>query len=268
MQPIFEALSLLTPFDISLPKCRIGPQTDGGYVLADHFSPEQTVLSYGISTEYRFDRSMAESGHTVYMFDHTIDGIEDPHHNMHWYREGIAGTSRPEQLLFTLQDHLERFEIQGDRLILKMDIEGDEFDALGNTSDETLSRFEQIGLELHYLGRLSDPTFRDSCVRLLKKINRQFTLFHVHANNSDGPNAIHMVNGLPTWNVLELSYIKTSAVTRSASKTLYPTRFDYPNTPFREKMLWFFPFLPTDCSLEAFEACDERAERQAFWLPF
>ena len=70
---VFDALSLLTPYDVDIPKIRIGPKTDGGYVLLDRFEVGQPVLSYGISTEFQFDIEMAERGHCVYMFDHTID---------------------------------------------------------------------------------------------------------------------------------------------------------------------------------------------------
>ena len=70
---VFDALSLLTPYDVDIPKIRIGPKTDGGYVLLDCFEVGQPVLSYGISTEFRFDIEMAERGHCVYMFYDTID---------------------------------------------------------------------------------------------------------------------------------------------------------------------------------------------------
>jgi hypothetical protein len=89
---IYEALALLTPYDIDVPKVRIGPNHDGGYVLADRFTPAtQPVMSYGISTQYDFDREMAERGHKVFMFDHTIGGIVDPLPNMLFFREGVAG---------------------------------------------------------------------------------------------------------------------------------------------------------------------------------
>jgi hypothetical protein len=260
MHPVLEALSLLTPYDIDIPKRRIGPETDGGYVFADNISATQSVLSYGISTEYRFDTSMAEAGHEVHMFDHTIAGLASSHPKMHWVQEGVAGFSSPEQRLYSIADHLERYEIRGNRLILKMDVEGAEFDAIGETSDDVLARFEQIGIEIHYLAHLGDESFRQRFVRMLHKLNHQFTLFHVHANNCDGTNAIHMVNGLPVSNVLELTYIRSALVLRTKSKTLYPTPYDYPNMNIKDKLLWFFPFMPTTCSLDDFASCDALAE--------
>ena len=91
MNPVVEALSLLTPFDIDKQKIRVGPNTDGGYILADDISADQTIISYGIGTEYRFEIEIAERGHDVYMFDHTIEAIQAENKKLHFFREGVAG---------------------------------------------------------------------------------------------------------------------------------------------------------------------------------
>lgn len=261
MNPVVEALSLLTPFDIDRPKIRIGPTKDGGYILVDGISPAQTVISYGISREYRFDVEMAERGHDVYMFDHTIEAIQAENKKLHFFREGVAGCTDISQNLFSIQDQLRRHQIRGDRLILKMDVEGAEFDALDAVPDDTLDRFEQIVLEVHWLNNLDDLAFRDRFCRIFRRLNCAFTLFHVHANNWDGPNGLAIVSGIPVSTLLELSYVKSASVHRRPSQTLYPTALDYPNIQGKDKLLWFYPFLPTFLGQESFAACAERVER-------
>jgi hypothetical protein len=261
MNPVIEALSLLTPFDIDIPKRRIGPHGDGGYIFADKISPSQAVLSYGVGMEYRFDREMAEAGHKVFMFDHTIDGIDRAHANMMWHREGVAGKSDPGNSLYSITDHLQRHDITGNALILKIDVEGEEYNAIGSTPEHVLCRFEQIVLEVHELERLAgDETFRANFVTMLRNINKHFTLFHVHANNCDGGNALFIISGVPVSSLLELSYIRTASVRRSPSRTLYPTALDYPNTRHKDKLLWFFPFLPTHLSSADFIRCESRIQ--------
>jgi hypothetical protein len=261
MNPVVEALSLLTPFDIDRPKIRIGPNTDGGYILADCISPAQTVLSYGIGTEYRCDIELAERGHDVYMFDHTIEAIQPGNKQLNFFREGVAGGTDISQNLFSIKDHLHRHQIRGDQLILKMDVEGAEFDALEAVPDDTLDRFEQIVFEVHSLNNLDDPDFRNRFRRIFRRLNSTFTLFHVHANNYDGPNGLAIVSGIPVSPLLELSYVRSARVHRRASQTLYPTALDYPNVQGKDKLLWFYPFLPTLLSQESFAACAERVER-------
>jgi len=257
MNPVVEALALLTPYDIDKPKIRLGPPADGGYIFVDDISPGQAIVSYGISTEYSFDAEMAERGHDVYMFDHTIAGINGTSNRMYFFREGVAGRTNPAASLYTIEDHLERHRIAGDRLILKMDVEGAEFEALNAVPDSILVRFEQIVLEVHGLHQMEDFTYRETFCAVFRKLNRLFTLFHVHANNFDGPNGLHIVSGLPVSSLLELSYVRTSTVKSFPSRTLYPTSLDYPNVHKKDKLLWFFPFLPTSAGLESFAACDE-----------
>jgi hypothetical protein len=261
MNPVVEALSLLTPYDIDKPKIRIGPHTDGGYIFADCLSKDQTVVSYGIGTEYRFDMAMAGRGHDVYMFDHTIEGIKFGHRKLHFFREGVARRSHPEKCVFSIKDHLDKHRIQGRQLILKMDVEGAEYEAIEDVPDETLNRFEQIILEVHWLDKLGEFIYRDRFCRVFRKLNRIFTLFHVHANNWNGQNGLSIVGGIPVSSLLELSYIKSSLVHRQPSQTLYPTKLDYPNiTQFQDKLLWFYPFLPTSLTKESFAECAARVE--------
>jgi hypothetical protein len=261
MNPVVDALSLLTPFDIDRPKIRIGPNTDGGYIFVNDISAHQTIISYGIGTEYRFEIEMAERGHDVYMFDHTIEAIQAGNKKLHFFREGVAGCTDISQNLFSIKDHLHRHQIQGDRLILKMDVDGAEFDALEAVPDDTLDRFEQIVLEVHWLNNLDDLAFRDRFLRIFRRLNSAFTLFHVHANNCDGPNGLAIVSGIPVSTMLELSYVRSASVHRLPSQTLYPTALDYPNVQGKDKLLWFYPFLPTLLSQESFAACAERVER-------
>ena len=257
MYSVFDALSLLTPYDIDKPKVRLVPAEDGGYVFADDLAPDQPVMSYGIGKQYEFDRQMAERGHQVFMFDHTIRGIKAPHPNMHFFKQGVAGRTDAANDLYCLADHIAMNGITSDRIILKMDVEGAEYDALAAVDDATFDRIDQIVLELHGLKKLWRPKWLEAFVNTMTRLNGRFTLFHVHANNYDG-RELHVLSGMPVCNVLELSYIRSSRVGRSPSTTVYPTPLDRPNRPWADKLLWFYPFLPTTAGIEAFRTGHDR----------
>jgi hypothetical protein len=262
MRDIIDALSLLTPFDIDKPKIRIGPRGDGGYVLVDDIGPEQAVVSYGIGAEYRFDLEFAEAGHDVFMFDHTIDMPHPPHPRLHFFKEGAAGQSRPDEMLYSIADHLRRHRIRAERLIVKMDVEGAEFEALTAVPDDLLAQFEQIVVEVHTLNRLQDAGYRDKFCALFRKLNRIFTLFHVHSNNFAGTAGISLVGGMPVPRIMELSYVRARSVSRRPSGTLYPTALDFPNVGGTDHLLWMFPFMPTSAHPEMFAACADRVALQ------
>ena len=258
MPAAVASLTLLTPYEIDRPKIRIGPNADGGYILAGPLDPSQTVLSYGISNEYRFDEAMAERGHQVFMFDHTIGPLATRHSNMHFFEEGVAGTSDAAERVYSIADHLKRNKIAGAGLILKMDVEGVEFAALNALPLATLARFEQIVMEVHGINQVADDSFRIDFDRTFSRLNELFTLFHVHANNHDGA-ALSMVGGVPAVSMMELSYVRTDTVERRPNETLYPCALDYPCTRHPDKLLWFYPFLPTGIAPRAFAECVNRS---------
>jgi len=241
-ETIFDRLALLTPWDIDLEKFRIGRMGDGGYVVADQLRPKQAVLSYGIANEVSFDLELAKAGFKVWQFDHTILCAPLEHRNITFTKEGVAGQDRPEESLYTIERHADRFGINLDGAILKMDVEGAEWDVLQSIAPETLRRFDQIYFEMHGLGRLPRPKFARQFRACLEKINAHFTLFHVHANNA---RPLVPIDNFFVPGLLEVSFVRTDLVKRSKSRTWYPTDLDAPNNKNKPDLkLWQYPFAP------------------------
>lgn len=244
-QEVFDALGLLTPYDIPrFSKRRIGRMRDGGYVLLDDLESNDTIYSMGIGDEITFDLELATLGKKIFMFDHTVNGPPVSHPNFHFFRHEISACTDESAGQFTIQGELERLGHVGrSDLLLKIDIDGAEYDVFPRTTGDTLRHFRQMTMEIHGLLNLGDPVFRAKFVSALARINSVFTLFHVHANNYG---QIGFVDGFVIPDVLELSYVRSDLAEREASATLYPTIWDYPNWPPRpDYLLWFYPFLPT-----------------------
>jgi hypothetical protein len=240
---VFEALSLLTPYDLPAErKIRIGGPGDGGYVLVDRLRPAQAVMSFGIGTTVTFDRDLAGRGHSVLLFDHTIDALPDKHPGFTWYPEGVGGFANPPAGVFTLADHMAKLPHGGEAPILKMDVEGAEWDVLTETPMGLLRRFEQLVLELHELPRLEERRFCSMAWKALATLSSAFTLCHVHANNFG---SIQTICGFPVPETLEVTYIRSDLVTVAPSTTFYPTPLDTGNClDWPDFPLWFYPFMP------------------------
>jgi hypothetical protein len=254
---VFEVLTLLRPYDIDVEKIRVGPRQDGGYIVANKFAPSQVVLSYGIGSQTEFDHHLASLGHTVYMFDHTIDAPKLTLPNMHFVKEGIGIYDG--DLVKTLDTHLTKIGTPAvEHAVLKLDVEGAEWDVIPTWSQMTLRRFDQITMEVHGLDWLATPAVQDKVKAALTNIDKQFTLFHVHANNYV---PLTVVEGFAICGCLELSFIRSSLVNRQPSKSLFPTSLDWPNNPAtNDHLLWFYPFLPSSVSTEAFASSLCRGE--------
>ncbi len=242
---IYDLLSDLTPYDVlGCAKVRIGSPNDGGYVMLDLFRPSQAVFSYGLSWNIAFEEEFARRGHTLFMFDHTIEGLTVQHPGFRWFKEGLGAVSAPKRRLFSLADHVARLAPAGTGMILKLDIEGAEWDALAALPAELLGRFDQIVIELHDLRRAGEPAWCSRAKQVLHKLAQMFTVHHVHANNH-APVAV-VGNMFTVADVIEVSYVRRDLVARCRSSTLLPSFLDAPNDPGRPEIpLWFFPFMPT-----------------------
>jgi hypothetical protein len=241
---VIAALRLLVPWDLEgQRKVLLGAPGDGSYVLVDRCRPSQAVLSFGIGPTVSFDLAMAERGHRIFMFDHTIDAVPAQHERFTWIRTGLASVSGQSPELATLEEHLARLDLGPDDPILKIDIEGDEWDVFAGLPAAVLRRFEQITFEAHSLSELEKPEFSARVQTALRNLSAHFTLCHVHANNF-GTIAV-LADSLPVPEAMELTYIRSDLTRAVRSTTFYPTPYDAPNFPqLPELKLWFYPFMP------------------------
>ncbi len=239
-----ETLALLVPWDLpDHGKVLFGSAGDGAYVLVDICRPTQVILSFGIGPTVNFDWAMAERGHRIIMFDHTIEALPAEHQNFNWIRTGLAASSGSDPALATLEEHLAGLALGTDSPILKIDIEGTEWEVFAALPPHLLRRFEQITFEAHALDRIGELEFSSLVQRGLNNLNAQFTLVHVHANNFGG--VCILADSVPVPYALELTYIRSDLVRRVVSNTFYPTPIDRPNFHILPEVnLWFYPFLP------------------------
>ncbi|MGI9254117.1 MAG: hypothetical protein ACR2J8_10240, partial [Thermomicrobiales bacterium] len=159
-------------------KIRLGQANDGGYILpASVLERCSRLVSIGISNDSRFEEDWFEAtGKPVSMFDGSgpcpaicqrwPSGDRTP---IRFTQRHVGNT--PEQV--TLAD-----AIAGPPgLLLKMDAEGAEYETIPLTD---LSGCAALLLEVHDLGQ---PAYRTRLVDILRQIDRDFVLVHLHGNN-------------------------------------------------------------------------------------
>jgi hypothetical protein len=231
---VLELYDLVRPntFD-GLSKLRVGNhRQDGGYVMADDFVGIRAALSLGIGRDISWDTEMTKRGIEVYQFDHTVaEPLEvEANPRLHFYPAGIAAVSNSVIPMRSLEDVLagEMAAHHGD-LILKIDIDGYEWEVFGSISDAVMVRFRQICIEIHHpLARPSQPVLRERNLSILKRIHDKFAPVHLHANNA-GP--IRHYAGLRVPKLLEITYIRRDGQQFRKSDESFPGEFDMPNVP-------------------------------------
>ncbi|MBU2838317.1 hypothetical protein HF670_01775 [Acidithiobacillus thiooxidans] len=207
---------------------RIGRNNDGGYIMVNDGIDNIIAYSCGISDDTSWDLDMASRGCHIYQYDHTIDNVAVKNNNFHFFRIRISGDALNDATdnassiadIIRYNGHTENRD-----MILKMDIEGSEWNALYVTDSHLLSNFSQIVIEFHWLLRI-DNCWRKKIIDVLKKINITHQSVHVHANNFG---AIGLVGGVVLPETLEVTYLRREGNIFSVCTKCFPTALDTPN---------------------------------------
>lgn len=208
------------------PYIRVGADSDGGYVMLDDCSADMKAYSYGINNDVSWDKYMADNyGMDIFMYDHTIDGLPEENIHFNYFKKGIAGTDKPEDLLFSLRTSLaNNGHTDFNNLILKMDVEGAEWEMINETSSEDLGRFRQIAFELH---DFDHPEKETEILSALEKMNITHFPVWIHGNNHVSAICTEDII-LPT--AIEILYLNRSHYDYIESPVEFPWEIDAPNT--------------------------------------
>lgn len=234
-----ERLRLLTACDIEGSQMvRVGGSNDGGYVMIDDISSSTTPVAYsiGINRDVAWDGDVARRGVDVFMYDHTISGLPTSRPRFHFRRQGLTGSASGAEMRTLEQMVQDNGHCDVPRMLLKIDIEGAEWDALLHTPSDLLSRFSQIVIEFHGL----IPTTHDSNANMVSQVLEKLLVTHrpVHVHgNTYGPSLILPGIVLP-WGA-EVTYASRAIYGErfTTSSRHFPTRADASNRRDRCDML-------------------------------
>ncbi|MCX8496118.1 MAG: FkbM family methyltransferase [Akkermansiaceae bacterium] len=221
-------ISLLSPMDVVGGRyVRVGCDGDGGYVMLDDFTGKQidAAYSFGIGGNVSWDESMAERGIDVFMYDHSISGPPKKNERFHFCELGLTGYHRGENLRTLASIVADNGHVGNTNLILKMDIEGCEWDVFDQSEPELLDQFSQIVLEFHGLSEAVETDDHEKQVQILEKLNKTHQVVHIHANSAS---YIEFVGPLTLPNLLEVTYVRRSDFVDmfSTNSRRFPTELD------------------------------------------
>jgi len=209
-------------------KIRVGSDFDGGYVCLDDFAGITAAFSCGIGGNDSFDLSCAERGIDVLQFDHTIQSPPTRHPKLRFFREQIVPVPTPGGR--TLAQLVREYPGDAPDLLLKIDIEYDEWPVFDAMELAEIGRFRQIVGEFHGFHKIDDVEYCTRMLRVLRKIDSAFFVCHVHANNYSG---IGNFANVVVPHTLEITFANRSVYTPYRSHDIFPTTLDAPCDPGR-----------------------------------
>jgi hypothetical protein len=223
---ILDLLSCLTPRQVAgFDKVRLGRDGDGGYVMLNDFAEVSAALSFGINDDCSWDTDIARRGIDVYQYDHTVDGPPTPNARFRFFKKRIAAEmSEQSETLGSALAKLPAPDVG--HTILKIDIEGSEWEVFDSTTIEQLARFSQVVGEFHGFSNALDASWRDTAHRVMSKLRSVFEVVHVHGNNH-APFAVVANIAIPES--IELTFANRTIYTCQETDEVFPTPIDQPN---------------------------------------
>ncbi len=211
----------LHPRDAGVPLVRLGPDTDGGYLVPDDLDGIVACFSPGVGDATGFDDACAARGMRVFQADGTV---ADPGRGHHFVDRNLGRADSDTTI--TLGSWVAQADPGPGDLLLQMDVEGAEYEVLLATPPEVLARFRVIVLELHHLAALGDGAvfrlFRATLDRLLAG----HTCVHAHPNNVVPP---ARVDGIVVPPLLEVTFLRDDRVRGDGFVTEFPHPLDRDN---------------------------------------
>jgi hypothetical protein len=221
-------LALLSPEDpLDAPLVRLGRRHDGGYVLAAPLLTGGVAYSFGIGNDASWDLAMAAYGYQIFQYDHTVDRPPESHPNFHFSKLGVGATDNRLDFLSSLEQLIVGNGHDAEtNIVLKMDVEGVEWDVFSTMKTGLLDLFSQIVVEFHWLDQLDDDAFYNKVLRSLRALREEFVPIHVHGNNHCD---LVTLGGVPVPQLLEVTYVRRGSIRTAPGTRTFPTALDQPN---------------------------------------
>jgi hypothetical protein len=223
-QDIVSVVKLLTPKTFGARLIRVGAHGDGGYLIPNDLDGVVGCFSPGVGDRASFEEHLLSRGIACWQADGSIDIAPFQHSQLSFMKKFLGTSNSPTTI--TLDEWIEESNVQEGDLILQMDIEGSEYEAILASRDETLSRFRIVVIEFHILESLFSRggliSVRSTLLRLLK----HFHIVHIHPNNHTKPFTVY---GAQVPSVLEVTFLRKDRGSDPKPNLLFPHQLDRSN---------------------------------------
>lgn len=160
---------------------RFGSANDGGYLMCENLiEPLDAAYSYGVGRNDDWGCEMSRRYQVPVnqydCFDPARPVCDGGKFIFHDECVGDRTGQRASRSFDTLENQISKNGDTGRRVIIKMDIEGAEWESLLAVSDQLLASIPQLAMEMH---GFDDPRI----LEVLRKLNRSFYLVNLHFNN-------------------------------------------------------------------------------------
>ncbi len=176
-------VDLLRIYNIDSELVRFGCNSDGGYVLPiTLIDDSEVVYIYGVGSDISFETDLLKYKEMeCHFFDHTVNELPlvENDSKLKFTKEGLSFSKT--ECTDNFLRHVERNKHEDKKILLKIDVEGAEYEFFNKSNIDDFNNVMGIILELHWI-----EDNLDKARVILDKINTKFVLTHAHGNNFGG----------------------------------------------------------------------------------
>lgn len=224
---LMDMMRRLHPIASDCDFLRLGGDADGGYLVPDDLDGISSCWSAGIGSDSRFERDCAERGLKVFLADGSVQGPAHVHPRFHFTPKFVAAATAEDTL--TLSEWMTTVSADGaGDLLLKLDVEGAEYEVLLAAPDSLMSRCRVVIVEFHQLDDLWSAPFFRIASSVFAKLLLTHACIHIHPNNSDGKLCYRGLELPPT---MEFTFLRRDRLpTKPRWRSDFPHALDQDNT--------------------------------------
>lgn len=226
-QKIFELVKKLRPQKTKFDLVRIGGKDDGGYLLPDDLDDIAACFSPGVAATATFEIDLLKKkGINSHLADLEVNEPPMNFKAMSFTKKYVGTVN--DEMFMTLDKWVhDQIDIDNKKdLILQMDIEGWEYPTLLNVSEDVLTRFRILVLEIHAIESWGHPEFYRIVDAFFARLLKHFYIVHNHPNNFCG--TINM-GGVEAPRVIELTFLRKDRSPALGFCENFPHPLDEPN---------------------------------------
>jgi hypothetical protein len=198
-----KILTITQQIDAKIAK--FGDHGDGGYAIVDDLKESDVLFSIGVGDNVSFDEECEKRVSRVVLVDHTVPNFNPPIGKFEMIRKPLVPGEDSGNGV-TIHQLLSQ-QVDAKDYVLKVDIEGAEWEILSDLAPLDLVKFRQIILEFHGLNNFLDLEEKLSA---LKKLASTHSPIVVHANNQGSH---RFISGMFLPDVLEVTWARTNSYT-------------------------------------------------------
>jgi hypothetical protein len=217
---------------------RIGGETDGGYLVPNDLEGIEVCFSPGVARIADFESDLAKRGISCFLLDYSVDAPPINHKLIHFEKKYLGQTDN--SMYTTLESCVQRNAPNQREFILQMDVEGDEYPVIFDTSCETLRKFRILVIEFHGMESLYDKYGFALVDLTFKKLLKDFDVVHIHPNNCAKPIAYGKYE-IPPY--MEFTFLRKDRISRRQPTLTFPHPLDRKNVSRNEDITlprcWF-----------------------------